>query len=202
LPLTFNHKLFLNASFLEFATRIDIEFSEKACLKGCLHCGGTLHFARYQRKGRLIDIALPDDWGSFHSLCCSAEGCRKRVRPLSIRYAGQSPFNVSLFLLAELIQSGGTERSIISLSKELSISERTIRRWLLLWKKIYTNSTWWRKIASVWMLSGKTLNDFWSLLLTTTKIYKDTFQYLLIKSAEIWSETKLFVTYKIPAKDA
>lgn len=200
--MSFNHKLFLDASFLEFASRLDIEFATQARLKCCTHCGGTLHFARYRRKGRLIDIALPEDWAAFHSLCCSVEGCRKRVRPLSIRYAGQSPFSVSLFLLAELIQSGGSKRSIISLSKKLYVSERTIRRWLLLWKKIYGNSTWWRKIASVWMLSGKALNDFWSLLLTTKKIYKNTFQDLLIKSAEIWSEKKLFVTYKVPAKDA
>ena len=34
------------------------------------------------------------------------------------------------------------------------------------------------------------------------KTTKETFQDLLIKIAEIWSETKLFVTYKIPAKDA
>ena len=200
--MSFNHKLFLDASFLEFASRLDIEFAAQARLKCCTHCGGPLHSARYQRKGRLIDATLPEDWSSFHSLCCSIEGCRKRIRPLSIRYAGRSPFSVALYLLAELIQSGGSKRSIISLSKELSISERTIRRWLLLWKKIYTNSIWWRKIASVWMLSGKKLNDFWRLLLKTKKIYKDTFQDLLIKSAEIWSETKLFVTYKIPAKDA
>jgi len=200
--LSFNHKLFLDASFLEFASRLDLEFAAQARLKCCTHCGGTLHFARYRRKGRLLDVVLPEDWEFFHSLCCSVEGCRKRVRPLSIRYAGQSPFSVALYLLAELIQTGGSEPSIISLSKELNISERTIRRWLSLWKKIYTNSIWWRKIASVWMLSGKTLSDFWSLLLTTKKTTKETFQDLLIKIAEIWSETKLFVTYKIPAKDA
>ena len=200
--MSFNHKLFLNASFLKFASRLDTEFAALARLKSCAHCGGTLHFARYTRKGRFIDLALPDDWSSFHSLCCSGEGCRKRVRPLSIRYAGQSPFSASLFLLAELIQSGGSKRSIISLSKELNVSERTIRRWLLLWKKIYINSTWWRKITSVWMINGKTLIDFWSLLFTIKKTDEDAFQYLLIKSAEIWNEIKLFVTYIIPAKDA
>ena len=142
----FNHKLFLDASFLEFASRIDFEFAAQARLKCCPYCGGSLHSACYQRKGRLIDITLPDDWGLFHSLCCSAEGCRKRVRPLSIRYAGRSPFSMALYLLAELIQSSGSKRSIISLSKELHISERTIRRWLLLWKKIYSGSTWWQKL--------------------------------------------------------
>lgn len=165
--MAFNHKLFLNASFLEFAIGVDIEFSEKAQLKGCPHCGGKLHFARYERKGRFVDLALPDDWGPFHSLCCSVDGCRKRMRPLSIRYAGRSPFSVALFLLAELIQSGGSKRSTTSLCKELNVSERTIRRWLLLWKRIYANSTWWQKIGSVWMLNGKRLHELWERLTVT-----------------------------------
>ena len=120
--MPFNHKLFLNASFLEFAIQIDLKFAEQARLKCCHHCGGKLHSARYQRKGRLLDLDLAEDWGSFHSLCCSVEGCRKRIRPLSIRYAGRSPFSLALFLLAELIQSRGSQRSIIALSKELGVS--------------------------------------------------------------------------------
>jgi hypothetical protein len=200
--LGFNHKLFLNASFLEFALRIDLEFSAQARLKPCIHCGGTLHSARYQRKGRLIDTTLPDNWGLFHSLCCSFEGCRKRVRPFSIRYAGRSPFSIALYLLAELIQSRGSNRSILSLCKELNISERTIRRWLSFWKKVYSKSTWWRKISSIWMLSGKSLSELWDLLLSIKKTSSETFQYLLINSSEIWSEIKLFVGYRPPAKDA
>ena len=202
MPIIFNHKLFLNASFLEFASRLDQKFSEEARLKSCPNCKSPLHSARYQRKGRFIDMALPDDWGCFHSLCCSAEGCRKRVRPISIRYAGRSPFSTALFLLAELIQSGGSNRSIIYICKELNISERTIRRWLSFWKSVYSKSTWWRKIASVWMLSGKTLNEFWNLLLTTKKTFTDSFQELLINSKEIWMEIKLFVGDRLPAKDA
>ncbi|MBX9839176.1 MAG: hypothetical protein K2X69_12800 [Silvanigrellaceae bacterium] len=105
-------------------------------------------------------------------------------------------------MLAELIQSRGSNRSIISLCKELNVSERTIRRWLSFWKKVYTKSTWWRKTNYIWMLSGKSLADLWDLLLSTKKTSKDTFQDLVINSAEIWSEIKLFVGYKPPAKDA
>jgi len=201
--MSLNHKLFLNASFLEFAIKIDIELSQKARIKSCPHCGGTLHSARYQRKGRIVDgVTLPEDWGSFHSLCCSSEGCRKRVRPPSMRYAGRSPFSSSLFLLAELIQSGGSARAMTALSKELNISERTLRRWMLLWKKLYNTSKWWRKIASLWMLSGKMLYDFWEQLLKSKETHEDAFQNLLMQSTEIWSETNLFVTHSISAKDA
>lgn len=164
-----NHKLFLNASFLEFAAKIDTEFAERACLKACPHCRGSLHFARYARKGRFIDITLPDNWSSFHSLCCSVEGCRKRVRPFSIRYAGRSPYSVALYLLAELIQSGGAKRSVIALCKELRVSERTIRRWQSFWKKVYAKSIWWRKTSSIWMLSGQTLYKLWLSLFGVKK---------------------------------
>lgn len=197
-----NHKLFLNASFLEFALKIDAEFAETARLKRCPHCNASLHYAHYKRKGRVVDLALPDGWELFHGLCCSNKGCRKRVRPPSIRYAGRSPFSVALYLLVELIQSGGSKRSVISLSKELNISQRTIRRWLLFWKKIYSESTWWRKIASIWMLSGKTLLQFWISLISIKNNLTNSFQYLLKNSADIWAEIKLFVGDRIPAKDA
>ena len=94
--------------------------------------------------------------------------------------------------IAELIQSGGSERSIISLCKELNISERTIRRWKLFWKKIYVGSIWWRKIASIWMLSGQTLLQLWISMLGINKNLINSFQDLLKVSAKIWSEIKLF----------
>lgn len=199
--MTINHTLFLDANFLNYALQIDIEFANKAKEKRCPHCKNKLHFGRYQRKGRLFNVSLPEEWGIFHSLCCSSEICRKRVRPLSLRYAGKSPYSPGLFLLAELIKARGSQRSIIALSKELKVSERTIRRWLSFWKKVYSKSTWWRKISSIYMLSGKTLNDLWNSLLTI-KTKTEAFQYLIIKSAEIWDEFQLFVGDIIPAKDA
>jgi hypothetical protein len=134
--LVLNHKLFMNARFLDFAQKVDVEFTNKSRLEGCSHCRGALHSAAYQRKGRFFNIKLPEDWGTFYSLCCSKEGCRKRVRPPSIRYAGRSPFSIALYLLAELIQSGGSQRTIIALSRELHVSERTIGRWQRFWKRL------------------------------------------------------------------
>ena len=58
------------------------------------------------------------------------------------------------------------------------------------------------KIASTWMLSGKTLLELWNLLLTIKKTSQAAFQELLKNSSELWSEIKLFVGYKLPAKDA
>jgi len=182
--------LLSDARFLNFALNLDIEFSEKARLKGCPECKGKLHFARYQRKGRLLEIDLPSEWNSFHGLCCASEGCRNRVRPLSVRFAGRSPFSGTLVLLTKLLRSGGSNRSVILLCKELQVSERTVRRWICYWKRVHEKSTWWRKLASIWSLSGKSLIDLWNLLLENKKTSENSFEHLILNSAELWQEIK------------
>jgi hypothetical protein len=194
--------LLSDASFLDFALKIDVEFSEKASLKGCPACGGRLHYARYLRKGRLLEIDLPQEWNLFQGLCCANETCRKRVRPLSIRFAGRSPFNGSLVLLAKLLISGGSKRTIISLCKALKVSERTVRRWIHFWKYVHARSTWWRKLASIWSLSGKSLSELWNILLENKKSPKNSFEYLILNSAELWCEIKFSDGGDLPAKDA
>ena len=191
-----NPKLFLNASFFLFASEIDIEFAEIARKNACPYCKHVLHYARYERKGRTInDEKLPADWGHFHSLCCSNGKCRKRVRPTSIRFAGRSPFSVAFYLLAELIQSGGSERSICKLSKELSVSERTIGRWLSLWKRIYSGSVCWRKISSIWIMNGKGLDSLSKLVFSVKQNLKETFEELLKINSELWNEINLFGSF-------
>lgn len=175
---------------MDFALHLDTEFSEKARLEGCPKCKGKLHYARYQRKGRLLEIALSADWNSFHGLCCAREGCRKRLRPLSVRFAGRSPFSGALVLLAKLLRSGGSDRCVILLCKELQVSERTIRRWICYWKRVHEKSRWWRKLASRWSSSGKSLIDLFNLILKNKKSLEISFQYLFLNSAELWQEIK------------
>lgn len=181
---------------------LDVEFSKNVQRKGCPHCGGKLHFARYERKGRFLEGVPFQGWNFFHSLCCANEGCRKRVRPLSIRFAGRSPYSGGLVLLAKLLISGASKQSIIALSKEIKVSERTLRRWVRLWNCVHKKSVWWRKIASVWNLNGKTLNDLWNSILKFKKNIKNAFEYLLLQSAELWHEIKFFDGDCCPAKDA
>lgn len=188
-----------DCKFLSFTSKIDFDLAEQARIKGCPHCGGTLHYARYNRVNN--EKCTDEFLNKFHSLCCSVEGCRKRVRPLSIRYAGRSPFSIAMFLLVELLRSPNSKRRINSICKELHISERTALRWLSLWKRIYSESVYWRKISSVWMLSGKKLSDLWDLILKHKKTSLISFEFINKISIEIWSESKLFGAIKIPAKD-
>jgi hypothetical protein len=194
--------LLSDASFLSFAQQLDMELAEKSKIKGCPCCGSKLYFARYQRKGRIGELEVPPEWNSFHSLCCGTQGCRKRVRPLSIRFAGQSPFSSTLVILAKLLSSGGSQRSVHALCKILKTSERTVRRWLSFWKQAQEKSVWWRKLVSQWSLSGKSLNNLWGLILKNKNNFKKSFEYLLLSVAELWQEFRFNVGCNSPAKDA
>ena len=194
--------LLSDASFLRFAMDLDAELSKNSQKNGCPNCGGKLHFARYERKGRFLKGVPVENWNNFHSLCCSQEGCRKRVRPYSVRFAGRSPHNSGLVLLARLVISRGSGRSLHKISKELQVSERTLRRWARFWNCVHKKSVWWRKIASVWNLSGKTLNVLWDSIFKLKKNLKNSFEYLLLQSAKLWHEIKFIDGDYFPAKDA
>ncbi len=93
-------------------------------------------------------------------------------------------------------------RSVIALSRELNVSERTIRRWLKFWKYIHQKSKWWRKLASLYSLNGKKLNDLWDLMLRNGENSKNSFSYLILKSSTLWDEITFSVGAHFPAKDA
>ncbi len=82
----------------------------------------------------------------------------------------------------------------------LEVSERTVRRWLRFWKKVERDSSWWKVIASRWMLSGKTLSDYWNKL---THIIDDMFTAILelVKSmADLWTDESRFLSVFAPAQ--
>ncbi len=175
---------------------------------GCKFCKSPLHFARYVRKGRSgTSLELPEGWNIFYSFCCSREGCRKRNRPLSVRYAGQSPHSASLLILAHLFSVGSSFRSIKALVNSIEVSERTIRRWMKMWKYIHNNSLWWRKLASMHSLNGQCICSLFKLEnyvdeLSALHNIKIIFENLILQSAALWLEIFLFVGNRLPAKVA
>jgi len=182
-----------DARFLDFAAALDLELAIKTRKAGCPFCGYTLHFARYQRKGRVgPGIAVPKGWEFFYGLCCSAEGCRKRTRPPSVRYAGRSPHSACLMLLAHLLSSGPSQRSVAALQKVLAVSERTLRRWLRIWHRLHQSSTWWRKLASIWSLNGQTVSMLYERV-SDDSTCRNSFEYLLGETAALWTE----ITFKV-----
>ena len=161
----------VDARILDILMKIDVDLAAATRQKGCPHCGSDLHSARYPRKGRTGDAPPPEGWGLFHGLCCSNEGCRRRVRPPSVRFAGRSPHAPLTLAVVRLVRSGGSERGIAALSRLVQVSERTVRRWLGFWHRA-NRTTWWRELAGRFSLSGLGLKDFWDRHLASLAIHE------------------------------
>jgi hypothetical protein len=181
---------------------LDEKSAKDLKLKGCLHCKGPLHRAHYMRKSRSpFETPLPQGWDEFYGLCCSKEGCRKRSRPLSVRFAGRSPHSAGVLLLFNLLRTGGAQRSVVALCKEFLISERTVRRWLKFWKIACRRSNWWRNLAGRFGLSGGTTSDLFSILLGRD-ILQNAIEKMTSESSNLWAEVRINVGDNPSAQDA
>jgi hypothetical protein len=189
-------KLVGEARFFAFAKQIDLELSSEARRKGCPFCGGKLHSAAYFRSPR-----HSPELGKvrFYGLCCGREGCRRRTRPQSIRFAGRSPFSAQFLLLARLLCSGPSWRNCQKVSAELSISLSTAKRWICYWRRVESASVWWRMLAAGFFLNGKTLWELWTALTSARSTFVS-FEFLLQKSASLWAEVKFIVGPDPPAE--
>ena len=68
--------------------------------KPCSYWGiGHISVANYPQKPRLLPEGLPDEAAMRLSFCCSAEGCRKRTTPGSVRFAGRRLWLAALVLV-------------------------------------------------------------------------------------------------------
>jgi hypothetical protein len=181
---------------------LDEQFAQQLKAKGCSHCKGPLNCARYQRKSRSpFETKLPEGWNTFYGLCCSKEGCRRRVRPRSIRYGGRSPHSSGVLLLCQLLRTGGAQRAVGALCKQLRVSERTVRRWLRFWKVACRKSKWWRELGGRFALSGGSVIDLFECLNLMHSLLH-VCEIVAEASLNLWSEIKINVGDRIHAKDA
>lgn len=180
--------------------RIDADLAETARRQRCPHCGGVLHSAAYERKGR-PGAEKPPGWDRFHGLCCAREGCRRRVRPPSVRFLGRSPFSAALVLLVGVLATSGAMRKIAQLAKLLGVSHRTIHRWLGLWKSLTRPaSAWWKLVSSQYSLSGQPIAALWKVL---ADLYgQDALVQAMHFCARIPNASIVFGGAGPPAKDA
>ena len=194
--------IFGNTTFFAFAVTLDTELAESLRLKGCPKCSGTLNYGCYSRKSRSpFKAPLPENWDRFFSLCCSAEGCRVRVRPPSVRYAGRSPQNAGILLLAQLLKAGASQRSVRAICEELLISERTARRWLRFWKTVCRRSRWWAKLSGLLSLSGLSIIQLFHIYQADNRT-RTASEKITSETASLWAEMTISVGDSGYAKDA
>jgi hypothetical protein len=136
--------LLRESSFFLLLLGYDRDLAEQARSRGCPHCGSKLHFGRYWRKPRGGPPGLPEEYERRESLCCSAEGCRKRVLPPSLRFFARRVYLGPVFVLISAMIHGITEKRAAALWDLVGVSKRTLERWRNWWREELPQSRFWQ----------------------------------------------------------
>jgi hypothetical protein len=100
---------------------------------GCPECGGRLDRADYPRKPRGGELGCAGEiFARRRSLCCAAEGCRRRRTPRSLVFLGRRVYLAITVVLAAW-------RTTMTWS---SPRRRTVGRWRG-WFSALRESSWW-----------------------------------------------------------
>lgn len=146
-------QLFLTASTLwPFLEKCDADFAEVCRQAGCIHCGGRLHQANFQRKPRGVEFD-PSQIVRRHSFCCEKEGCRKRHTPASVRFLGRRVYVGFVVLLVSAMRHGLTPKRLHALRQRLilNIDRRTLERWRQWWLNDFAQSSFWNEVRARFM---------------------------------------------------
>jgi hypothetical protein len=137
-------KILRESSFFLLLLRSDRNLAEQVRARGCPHCGAALHYGRYERKPRGAPPGLPPEYDRRESLCCSADGCRKRVLPPSLRFFGRRLYLGPVFVLVSAMIHGITEKRAAALRDLVGVSKRTLERWRAWWRKAFPHTNFWQ----------------------------------------------------------
>jgi hypothetical protein len=93
--------------FYELLMGFDRQMADAAHAGRCQRCGAALHWGSYERKPRGGPAGLGAEHRRRFSLCCAADGCRKRETPGSLRFLGRKVYFGAMVVLNSAIQSAG-----------------------------------------------------------------------------------------------
>jgi hypothetical protein len=128
-----------DAKFHEQLLVFDRDLSATARAVGCHHlCGGTLHSAPFARKPPGGPAGLGQDYAQRFSFCCSADGCRKRTTPPSLRFLGRKVYLATVVTLISAMLHGTTPARLTRLSIVPGIDRRTLARWRVWWRSTFS----------------------------------------------------------------
>jgi hypothetical protein len=130
--------------FYELLLGFDRQIAEAARADRCRTCGAALHWGSWERKPRGGPAGLGAEHRRRFSLCCAAEGCRKRETPGSLRFLGRKVFFGAMVVLISAMQSGLNPARMRRLKELVGVSRRTVLRWRDWWRTVFTMSAFWR----------------------------------------------------------
>jgi hypothetical protein len=138
------HALITDTRFWPFLLDVDRDLAEGVREGGCPICGEALHRSDYPRKPRGAED-LPEEYSRRFSFSCSADRCRRRATPPSVRFLGQKVYLKVIVLLVTAMRQGATPRSYRELERLFSISRRTLRRWQSWWQDHFPRLLFWKR---------------------------------------------------------
>jgi hypothetical protein len=130
--------------FYELLLDFDRQIADAAHAGRCPKCGAALHWGSYERKPRGGPAGLGPEHRRRFSLCCAAEGCRKRKTPGSLRFLGRKVYFGAMVVLISAMQGGLTPARMKRLKALVGVSRRTVMRWREWWRTVFTDSAFWR----------------------------------------------------------
>ena len=138
------------ASVYLFLLQVDQDLAAEMSLRRCRFCGAKLHSACYNRKPRGLPagVEVGPEYVLRHSFCCSADGCRSRHRPPSVRFVGPKVYLGVLVVLLTAMRQGPTPRAARELRKHFGVSHRTLARWLKWWQEQFPGTRFWQEFKA------------------------------------------------------
>lgn len=133
-----------NTRFYELLLGFDRQIADAAHADRCQKCGAALHWGSYERKPRGVPAGLGPEHRRRFSLCCAADGCRKRETPGSLRFLGRKAFLGAMVVLISAMQSGLNPARMRRLKELVGVSRRTVLRWRDWWRRVFAESPFWR----------------------------------------------------------
>jgi len=130
--------------FYELLLSFDRQIADAAHADRCQKCGAALHWGSYERKPRGAAAGLDPEHRRRFSLCCAADGCRKRETPGSLRFLGRKVYFGAMVVLISAMQSGLNPVRMKRLKALVGVSRRTVMRWRDWWRTVFTDSPFWR----------------------------------------------------------
>jgi hypothetical protein len=128
----------------ELLLGFDRQIADTAHAGRCRKCGAALHWGSWERKPRGGPAGMERRHRLRFSLCCAADGCRKRETPGSLRFLGRKVYLGAMVVLISAMQSGLNPERMKRLKELVGVSRRTVLRWRDWWRTVFTMSPFWR----------------------------------------------------------
>jgi len=136
-------RLLSDANFFRALLHCDEDMAATCREAGCPYCEDVLHSAKYRRKPRGACTALGDAHAYRFSFCCSANDCRRRTTPSSVRFLGRRVYLGAVVVLASVLLHGASAKRVTRLQELIGVDRRTLERWRAWWLAEFPHSSWW-----------------------------------------------------------